>query len=369
MCTHFPKDRNCDVCLRIQVTTASCRRRTGEALHRAEKFGDLITADHTVFNEGCESRNNLRYAVVVQDLATQDSILSVQNKDFTEETEKSLRKFLDPSHKPQVIFFSDNSLEFANLVKIYDGIIDLQHLIDPRHMALLKEPYEEWKKELQQYCYSQAWMKNVVAGSMECYCHLRKVQDLLADGKAPYERLFWEPFERPFLTMVLNGIRFQHEINQYFINLARQFYQESFLGVHWSHWILERRCSDCGSGRIGKVGRIRNLCSKNQRERRIDITKGRRIHIPSCRWHSEIVRKIPRIPRTHTTCKERRPQWRASRRTRRSSTDRIKRWRWSLCRLLVCSRWLHLTSSRGTPEFNSICRREKHSLFHWNTLM
>ena len=38
---------------------------------RADKFGDLITADHKVLNEEGESRNNHRYAVVVQDLATQ----------------------------------------------------------------------------------------------------------------------------------------------------------------------------------------------------------------------------------------------------------------------------------------------------------
>ena len=53
------------------MTRAPCRRRTGRALLRAEKFGDLITADHKVFNEECESRDNHRYAVVVRDLATQ----------------------------------------------------------------------------------------------------------------------------------------------------------------------------------------------------------------------------------------------------------------------------------------------------------
>ena len=53
--THFPKDR----------------RRTGEALLRAEKFGDLMTADHKVLDEGCESRDNHGYAVMVQDVATQ----------------------------------------------------------------------------------------------------------------------------------------------------------------------------------------------------------------------------------------------------------------------------------------------------------
>ena len=46
------------------MARAPCRRRTGEAQPRAEKFGDLITADHKVFNEGCESRDNHRYAVV-----------------------------------------------------------------------------------------------------------------------------------------------------------------------------------------------------------------------------------------------------------------------------------------------------------------
>ena len=37
---------------------------------RAEHFGDLITADHKILIEESESRNDHRYAVVVQDLAT-----------------------------------------------------------------------------------------------------------------------------------------------------------------------------------------------------------------------------------------------------------------------------------------------------------
>ena len=69
--THFPKVRNCEVCLRTEMTRASCRRRIGEALPQAEKFGDLITTDHKVLIEEGESRNNHRYAVVVQDLVTQ----------------------------------------------------------------------------------------------------------------------------------------------------------------------------------------------------------------------------------------------------------------------------------------------------------
>ena len=63
--------RNCDICMRTNITRASCRKRTGTASLRAENFGDLITADHKVLSEGCESRNNHRHAVVVQDSATQ----------------------------------------------------------------------------------------------------------------------------------------------------------------------------------------------------------------------------------------------------------------------------------------------------------
>ena len=49
---------------------------------------------------------------------------------------------------------------WKNLVKIYHGTIELQHLIVPKRMALLKEPYDDWKKVLQQCCYNQDWMKN-----------------------------------------------------------------------------------------------------------------------------------------------------------------------------------------------------------------
>ena len=69
--TLFPKDRNCEISQKTKITRAPCRRRIRGAVPRAEIFGDLITADHKVLSEHCESRNNHRYAVVVQDLATQ----------------------------------------------------------------------------------------------------------------------------------------------------------------------------------------------------------------------------------------------------------------------------------------------------------
>ena len=44
VCTHFPKDRSCEICQRTNITRAPCRRRIGGAVPRAENFGDLINS-------------------------------------------------------------------------------------------------------------------------------------------------------------------------------------------------------------------------------------------------------------------------------------------------------------------------------------
>ena len=67
------------------------------------RYDNINTADHNVLNEGSESRNNHRNAVVVQDLATQWIQSYPCKTKASQETEKSLRKFLEPSEKPKVI--------------------------------------------------------------------------------------------------------------------------------------------------------------------------------------------------------------------------------------------------------------------------
>ena len=78
---------------------SSVQRRKGEAVPRADNFGDLITADHKVLSDNCESRNNHRYAVVLQDLATQwIQAYPCKNK-TSQETQRSLQKFLEPERE------------------------------------------------------------------------------------------------------------------------------------------------------------------------------------------------------------------------------------------------------------------------------
>ena len=107
--THCPNDPNCDICLKTKITRASCRRRAGTVVPRADKFADLITADHKILSEESESRNGHRYAVVVQELATQWLQSYPRKTKTSQETQKSQMKFLEPTRKPKVIY-SDISL-------------------------------------------------------------------------------------------------------------------------------------------------------------------------------------------------------------------------------------------------------------------
>ena len=196
--THFPKDRNCEICKRTKITRAPCRRRNGEAVPRAVNFGDLITADHKVLSDNCESRNNHRYAVVVQDLATQwIQAYPCKNK-TSQETQRSLQKFLEPERKPKVIY-TDNSLEFGKACED----LSRNHCTSTPHRSetsgIAERPVRRVKEGTSAVLLQSGLNESRWAVSMECYTYLRNVTDLLSDGKTPYERRFGQPFKGPII--------------------------------------------------------------------------------------------------------------------------------------------------------------------------
>ena len=189
--TQFSKDRNCGVCSRTNMTRTPCRRRTGKAsLPRAEKFGDLMTADHKILSEESESRNNHRYAVVVQDLVTQWNPYPCKTT-TSQETEKSLQKFLEPERKPKVIH-TDNSLEFGKACEdlFWNHCTSTPHRSETNGIAerAVRRVKEGTSAVLLQSGLNESWW----ADCMECYTYVRNIHDLLADGKTPYERRFGE---------------------------------------------------------------------------------------------------------------------------------------------------------------------------------
>ena len=183
---------------RTKITRAPCRRRNGEAVPRAEEFGDLITADHKVLSDNCESRNSHRYAVVVQDLATQWIQAHPCKTKTSQETQRSLQKFLEPDRKPKVIY-TDNSLEFGKACED----LSWKHCTSTPHRSethgIAERAVRRVKEGTSAVLLQSGLNENWWADSMECYTYLRNVTDLLSDGKTPYERRFGQPFKGPII--------------------------------------------------------------------------------------------------------------------------------------------------------------------------
>ena len=180
--THFPKDRNCEICKRTKITRAPCRRRNSGAVPRAENFGDLITADRKVLSDNCESRNNHRYAVVVQDLATQWIQAYPCKTKTSQETQRSLQKFLEPERNPKVIY-TDNSLEFGKACEdlSWNHCTSTPHRSETNGIVerAVRRVKEGTSAVLLQPGLNQSWW----ADSMEWHTHLRNVTDPVSDGK------------------------------------------------------------------------------------------------------------------------------------------------------------------------------------------
>ena len=125
--------------------------------------------------------------------------------------------------------------------------------------------------------------------------------------------------------------------------------------------------------RLGKVGRIRYLSSKNQRVSSIDYSKRRWIHIPNSRWCSKICQRDLRIPRKHCKTridrKECRFQPRTWRWTGRVATDRVNRWRWSRPDFWsIQGEFIYRPHNEPRVQV-CVPKKENVPYFHWNTLM
>ena len=158
----------------------------------------MITADHKVLSEGCESRNNHRYAIVVQDLAIQwTQSCSRKTKTF-QETQRSVQKFLEPDRKAKVIY-TDNSLEFGKACEVFSW----NHCTSTPHRSqtngIAERAVRRVKEGTSAVLLQSGLDENWWAGSMECYTYLRNVQDLLSDEKTPCERHFGKPFKGPII--------------------------------------------------------------------------------------------------------------------------------------------------------------------------
>ena len=180
VCTHFPKDRNCDICL------------------RTKKIQGLLAED--VLVQSCP----VNHEIIIDTLSWYKIWqLSGYNPtrrktNTSQETQKSLQKFLEPTRKPKVIC-TDNSLEFGKYCEEFSW----NHCTSTPHRSetngIAERAVHRVKKETSAVLLQSGLDEKWWADSMECYCYLRKNQDLLSDRKTPYERRFGMPFDGPVI--------------------------------------------------------------------------------------------------------------------------------------------------------------------------
>ena len=126
-----------------------------------------------------------------------DPGVSVQEQ-TSQETQRSLQKFLEPERKPKVIY-TDNSLEFGKVCEdlSWNHCTSTPHRSETNGIAerAVRRVKEGTSAVLLQSRPNESWW----AVSMECYIYPRNVTDLLSDGKTPYERRFGQPFKGPII--------------------------------------------------------------------------------------------------------------------------------------------------------------------------
>ena len=136
--------------------------------------------------------------VVVQDLATQWIQSYPCETKTSKETQKSLMKFLEPTRKPKVTC-TNNYLKIGKCWEelSWNHCSSTPHRSETNGIAerAVRRVKEGTSAVLLQSGLGNEWW----ADSMECYCYLRNIQDLLSDGKTPYERRFGMPFNGPVI--------------------------------------------------------------------------------------------------------------------------------------------------------------------------
>ena len=286
---HFPKDPNCEICLKTKITRASCRRRANAVVPRAENSGDLITADHNVLSEESESRKNHRYAVVVQDLATQWLQSYPCTTKSSQETQKSLMKFLEPTRKPKVIY-TYNSLEFGKSCEE----LSWNHCASPPHRSeahgIAERAVRRLKEGTSAVLLQSGLDENWWADSMECYCYLRNIQGKLSDGKTPYERRFGMPCNGPVIPF---GAMVEcHPISAKDQSRLHQFGTKVLPGIFLGCVLYAGRTWK-GDIMVADIEEMEEMDASELHARRLNakevLTPQRsgKLHFPGRRWNSQ----------------------------------------------------------------------------------
>ena len=109
-----------------------------------------------------------------------------------------MQKFLEPKRKPKANY-TENTLEFGKACEdlSWNHCTSTPHRSETTGIAesAVRRVKEGTSAVLLQSGLDESWW----ADSMECCTYLQNIQDLLSDGKTPYERRFGKPSKGPVI--------------------------------------------------------------------------------------------------------------------------------------------------------------------------
>ena len=198
--------------------------------------------------------------------------------------------------------------------------------------------------------------------SVECHCHLRSVQDLLADGKTPYERRFGEPLKGPIIPF--GGMVEYRPISPRELSIIHQFGKKVLPGIFLGCELI--------AGGIWK-GDILIAVLEDLEKLHASEIYPRRIHAKEVWITQKMMNSFSQWLTVQQNCQEETTNSEDLSRNIQGESECLN-WQNQQMTLkpVSTSGRSKVTSSIVTTmnlEFNSTCRRKKHSLFHCNTLM
>ena len=235
--THFPKDPNCDICLKtknkgsLPKTYWYSRAQSGTFWwldycgSQSSQWRLWISKQSSICNRGAGLGHPM------------DPVASVQNKNFTRNPEKLAKvpgtREETKSHLHWQFLGIWQSLWRSFLESLY-----VDNHTDQKQMGLPKEQCAEWMKghlRCLQFGLGNEWWVD----SIESYRYLRNMQDLLSDGKTPHERRIGMPFDGPVIP--LGAMVEYHPISAKDQSRLHQFGAKVLPGIYFSVMHCTRR--------------------------------------------------------------------------------------------------------------------------------
>ena len=231
---------------------------------------------------------------MVQDLATQ-WIQSYPCKTKTsQETQRTLQKFLEPTRKPKDIY-TDNSLEFGKACEdlSWNHCTSTPHRSETNGIAerAVRRVKEGTSAVLLQSGLNEKWW----ADSMERNCYLRSIHDLLSDGKTPYERRFGMPLNGPVIPF--GALAEHHPISAKDQSRLHQFGKKVLPGLFLGYALYAGRGMWKGDIMVADIEVLETMDSSEIYAKRLYTKeaifhpKKWKIHISSRRWTNKIRRR------------------------------------------------------------------------------